>query len=714
MRVLIVGGGIGGLCTALACDKAGVDWLIVEQAQSFTAVGAGIGLGASAMKVLTHLGVDDRVRDMGVFDDQQLYLDLATGERIAQRQLLGDRAAARFGDGHYSVFRPDLIDALATRLPADRVRLAARLVAIDETADAVTAVLEDGERLSGDVLVGADGLKSRVRIHLFGEQEPKFTGVQGWRTVFPRSALPEGLPAAEGLCIWMGRNRSATMYPIRDDLVYSGAFAPAAEIHEESWTSEGGIEQLRAAFTGACDAIQATIDVIEKSAQTLFLTSLFYRDPLPSWSRGRITLLGDAAHPCPPSTGQGAAMAIEDAYTLAACLSKPGADIAAALREYEQRRLPRTRRLLATALPLQRLVAIDDPVEIRAAHGRFRGLERLDPLGEAQFGWIVAHDPIEAMSQSPADAARADGALPCPLERAEARRAFQAWQDALTAEDHAAGWIGERTGYERFLGELSGSSRDVRVEEVSAGGVPALWVGDGPVTVLHVHGGGYTMGSARSSVGLAYRLSRALGARVLVPDYRLGPEHPYPAALDDVQAAYEWLATQGAQTVVLTGECAGGGLAVALALRLRDNHGHQPAAIAAFSPFADLTLRSPSIDANSGRDGWFTRNSLIIAAASYLHGHDPADPDVSPLHADLTGLAPMIIHAACDEVLADDARRLAALAGEAGVPVELHLKKDTVHSFVLFDTLSEAHETLRSTADFIRPHLAARDHASGR
>jgi len=211
--------------------------------------------------------------------------------------------------------------------------------------------------------------------------------------------------------------------------------------------------------------------------------------------------------------------------------------------------------------------------------------------------------------------------------------------------------------------------------------------------VLHLHGGGYTMGSARGAAPLAGRQARALGGWALVPEYRLAPEYPFPAALEDVLAAYRTVADR---RVVVTGECAGGGLAISLAVAARDEGLPLPAAIDVVSPFCDLELRSPSIDDAATRDPWLTRQRLRQMAASYIHGADPADPRISPLHADLRGLPPLMIRAAATEALADDARRLADAARAAGVDVELELVEDSVHSFVLFDFLPEAGEAVRT------------------
>jgi salicylate hydroxylase len=201
---------------------------------------------------------------------------------------------------------------------------------------------------------------------------------------------------------------------------------------------------------------------------------------------------------------------------------------------------------------------------------------------------------------------------------------------------------------------------------------------------------------------LASRLAQAVGDWGLIPDCRLAPEHAYPAALDDVVAVYGWLAREhGAQRSVVSGECAGGGLAVAMAVRLRDAGAMLPAALHVVSPFCDLTLANLAANNTSDRDPWLRRDRLRVSVASYIHTADPDTPLISPVNADLRGLPPLLIQAAEREALRDDATRLAEVAAAAGVPVTVELVQDTVHSFVLFDFLPETRSALDQFADHV-------------
>jgi salicylate hydroxylase len=252
----------------------------------------------------------------------------------------------------------------------------------------------------------------------------------------------------------------------------------------------------------------------------------------------------------------------------------------------------------------------------------------------------------------------------------------------------------------------------VAVEEFDCDGVAAVRVtpaggaSDESTVVVHLHGGGYTMGSARGAVNLAARLAGAVGGWALVPDYRLSPEHAFPAALDDVATVHSWLMRRyDPARVVISGECAGGGLAVSVAIRLRDAGHALPDLVHVVSPFADLTPAGADARPDPASDPWFTPDRLRILAASYIHGTDPSDPKVSPATADLHGLPPLLIQAAAGETLAGDARRLAERARSAGVDVTLELVQDTVHSFVLFEFLTESGAALNQLAALL--HNAA-------
>ena len=652
MRVIVAGGGIGGMATAIALGKAGFEPLVLEQGSEHRELGAGLGLAANAMKALAYLGAADSIRQTGVATEANIWCSLEDGSQISTQPLAP--VAERFGDAYYCAHRGDLLDSLVRLVPRERIRLNARVVGFEETGRGVTAHLGGGEAVAGDLLVGADGLRSSVRAALNGTEEARFTGTVTWRALIPRERIPAKF--GPNIVVWLGPNRHAMLYSVRPDLFNLSGFVPAEEVHREIWAPSPDVDDLRRSFAGACDDVTGLIEEAEEA----LITPIYFRDPLESWGTDRVVLVGDAAHPSPPSAGMGAAMALEDAVVLARCLERRRSEgVAGALTEYAALRMARTRRMLIASRNNLAYFNESDPVQIRARNGRFQGMQRLDPVGETTTGWLYSYDAASAV----AEPAKSVAAHAEPFHRPEARRAADLWRTALALEDRAKLWRGERAGYERFCLREFDAPDTLSIEELSCNGVPALRIvplgagnGDGPA-VFHLHGGGFVLGSARASAELAGRLAARVGGWALSVDYRLAPEHPYPAALDDVVSAYRWLVEETDAEIVVSGECAGGGLAVSLALALRDGGERLPAMIHAVSPFCDLTVSSASVGAAGGRDPWLERDFLRVLAASYLHDADPTSPLVSPVYADLSGLPPLLIHAAADEALLDDARR---------------------------------------------------------
>ena len=713
MRVIIAGGGTGGLAAAIALRKAGLDPLVLEQAPEFTAIGAGLGLYANAMKALSYLGADAYWRQTAARIDVSEQRGLNDDQLITSSSL--EPRAAKYGEPYYCGHRADLLASLLMALPPECVRTGSRVVSFEETARDVRVQLASGEEVRGDLLVGADGLRSATRQLLMGEREARFTDVVVWRGLIPREKVPGRYDAK--IMAWFGPRRHVLLYPLRHDRhpdsVYSlSAFVPATEVHRESWTASGDLADLHASLADACQGMHDLLALMNDA----LITGIYFRDPLETWGSDRVTLLGDAAHPAPPSAGQGAGMALEDAVMLAACLQRAGTgNERAALREYEFRRQPRTKRMLESSRVNLRNSQTSDPVQVLARNGYYRGLERLSPAGPPMQEWLLAHDPVAAALRSPAEFAR-DLAVPGnPLRRPESRRAFDLWRAALTGEHRAAGWLGERQGYAEFVrARLHPAGGSLPTASVSCDGAPALRVGRPPAApavsdsrapvVLHLHGGGYVMGSAELSAPFAGRLAEAVGGWSLVPDYRLAPEHPFPAALHDAVAAYRWLAREYPRApIIVSGECAGGGLALSLALALRDEQGvRMPAGIHVVSPFCDLALAAEHPSPAAVTDPWFNRITLIQLAACYLHDTDPGQALVSPVRADLSGLPPLLIQAAEPEALFSTAERLAEQARGAGVPVTFSPAADSVHSFILFDFLPEADRALAEFAAFAR------------
>jgi epsilon-lactone hydrolase len=253
---------------------------------------------------------------------------------------------------------------------------------------------------------------------------------------------------------------------------------------------------------------------------------------------------------------------------------------------------------------------------------------------------------------------------------------------------------------------------DVVVTEVTAGGVPAHWLaapGTDPGRVLlFLHGGGFELGSVRSDGELAARLGRASGMRVLFPEYRLAPEHPFPAAIDDVLAAWRWLRDGqdlNAASLAVAGDSAGGGLATALLVATRDAGQALPAAAVLMSPTVDLTSSGASMTERADQDPISTPAMLAQFAADYLAGADPKTPLASPLFAALAGLPPLLIQVGTADLLLSDSERLAAAAAQAGVDVTLEIGEGLPHVYPLLLGTPEAAQATEQAGKFLRARV---------
>jgi monoterpene epsilon-lactone hydrolase len=253
---------------------------------------------------------------------------------------------------------------------------------------------------------------------------------------------------------------------------------------------------------------------------------------------------------------------------------------------------------------------------------------------------------------------------------------------------------------------------DVRTSAGELGGVPVVFVeivgAESAGVIFHVHGGGFALGSAASSVGFVADLARKAGMSAVTVDYRLAPENPYPAALQDVTAAYEALLERevGGRRIVVSGESAGGNLALALLVAGKSQGLAMPAATVLFSPMTDLTVAGESFTTKADVDPNITAAAIRTRVGDYLDGTDPADPLVSPIYADLSGLPPLLVQAGSHEVLVDDATRLATRAAADDVAVILDVTPEVGHVFQAFSALlDEADEALARAGGFLRAHV---------
>jgi salicylate hydroxylase len=384
LTVAVVGGGIGGLTAALALLRAGLDVHVYEQAQELREVGAGIQIGPNASRILHGLGLADRLDAAAVRPAVWRQRRWDDGRTLLQAAL-GDAVVEAFGFPYYQIHRSDLLAALLGALPQERIHAGRRLVSITAEEDRVVAGFEDGGRVAADALVGADGIHSTVRSWLFGPEQPRFTGCVAYRGLIPAERVAELELPLEAQS-WIGPGRHFVHYYVRNRRLLNFVAALGdATWTRESWTDRGDVAELRAAFEGWHPDVRA---ILERVGET-FVWALFDRPPLERWSAGRVTLLGDACHPMLPFMAQGAAQAIEDAATLAACLAG-AADVPAALRRYESLRLPRTTKIQALSAQNQERFHLPDGPAQQARDAELA--ERPEDWAVGAIAWIYGHD----------------------------------------------------------------------------------------------------------------------------------------------------------------------------------------------------------------------------------------------------------------------------------------------------------------------------------
>lgn len=387
ISIAIIGGGIGGLTAGLALLDAGFDVHVYEQARALREVGAGIVLTPNATRVLQCLGLGAKLELLGV-------APLAWRQRRWDdgRTLLCTPLARTAGAPatFYTSHRADVVAMLINALPVERLHIGHRLVALTDCDDRVEAQFDNGARIKADMVIGADGIHSSVRGLLFGPEQPRFTGCVAYRGMVPAERLGRlELPLESQL--WMGPGKHFVHYFVQNgQLVNFVCLIDQDSWTKESWTEPGEVTDAHAAYAGWHDQVQSIIS----AADEIFIWGLFDRAPLPRWSAGSVTLIGDACHPMLPFMAQGAAQAIEDAATLAAVLVQPAADIPRALRRYESLRLPRTARIQVTAAGNKTRNHLSDGPQQRERDSNMS--QGVADWSIGASAWVYEHDAMAA------------------------------------------------------------------------------------------------------------------------------------------------------------------------------------------------------------------------------------------------------------------------------------------------------------------------------
>jgi salicylate hydroxylase len=385
LSVAVIGGGLGGLTAALSLLQAGFDVRVYEQARTLGEVGAGIQVSPNASRLLHGLGLAEPLARTAVRPlawHQRRWDD----GRTLVRTPLGDRIEEVFGYPHYQVHRADLLALLAAALPPERLHLAHRLTDLADHGDRVELRFAGRESAEADLVVGADGIHSRVRRLLFGPDDPRFTGCVAYRGLVPAERLA-GLGLEVTAQVWMGPGRHFVNYFV--DARRHVNFVAVVEQDtwtRESWTDRGDVGEALAAYAGWHPQVRGILGAVDE----IYVWALFDRTPLERWSAGRVTLVGDACHAMLPFMAQGAAQAMEDGAALAACLAADPGDPGAALARYDALRVPRATSVhAASAANKARFHLPDGPAQ------RARDAQMAAGATDWSYGavaWIYGHD----------------------------------------------------------------------------------------------------------------------------------------------------------------------------------------------------------------------------------------------------------------------------------------------------------------------------------
>ena len=353
-HILIAGGGIGGLTAALALLKRGFDVDVYEQASELREVGAGVQLSANGLRALHELGVLDALSKLACEAEGKEIRLWNSGQTWPLFEV-GLESVERYGFPHYLTYRPDLLAVLADgvrREKPDAIHLNSRCTDFEQSAHGTHGVTlhyeSDGgnKAATGDALIGADGVHSRVRQGLFGDDKPAFTGMVSWRGVIPMEKLPLHMRRMVGTN-WVGPGGHVVHYPVHrgEYMNFNGIIEVDDDWQVESWSASGTHAECHACFAGWNADIHCMID----NFTTPYKWALMGREPLAKWSVGRVSLLGDACHSMLPMLAQGAVMALEDGYVLGRALeaaNADGADVVQGLARYERARIERTTKVV--------------------------------------------------------------------------------------------------------------------------------------------------------------------------------------------------------------------------------------------------------------------------------------------------------------------------------------------------------------------------------
>ena len=384
--ISIIGGGLAGLAAANALARFGFEVEVFEQSRALGEIGAGISISSQAVKALRGIGLGEKLAAVGNASEGIQTRNMQTGEPLEFRP----SPASRYGAPHYFVHRADLLNALASGLDPATLHLDHRLTALEEGQSGVTLTFANGVTRQADIVIGADGVHSVIRRALYGDDNPTYTGQSVWRALLKGNDVPPEVLEPSGSTQWWGPGCHLVSYYLRGrEVVNVVTQEDTDKWVEEGWSIAGDPDEMRASFPNPEPRLKTLLGLVTQCSKW----GLFTRPLTHDWGRGRIQLIGDAAHAMLPNAGQGAAQSFEDAYTLARWLDAERNDPAQALRQFRRIRIPRVHGVQRTSLAAARM-----------KHMRDRDVQK-DRLAKAGgnigFGWIWEYDPVASWDKVP-------------------------------------------------------------------------------------------------------------------------------------------------------------------------------------------------------------------------------------------------------------------------------------------------------------------------
>ncbi|WP_227937443.1 FAD-dependent monooxygenase [Alkalihalobacillus deserti] len=382
-KMIIVGGGIGGLAAALAAAEAGQKTTVLEQAPEFGEIGAGIQMGPNAMAVLDRFGVGKEIEKIAVFPKRLVLKDTFTGEELSALDL-GEEFKEKYGFPYIVLHRSDLHFALldaCEKSPLVNLITDQHIEKIEETTDGVVAIKASGEKVVGKALIGADGLWSKTRAY-FSDDKAICAEYVAYRGTIPISEISDDANMdMDDVIMWIGPNHHVVQYPVRRGELYNQVVVFKSLNYKEDSDDWGTPEEMDQVFEGAHPLVEKALSFIERQIRW----PMYDREPIDNWTKGNICLLGDAAHPMLQYLAQGGGQALEDASYLADVLKKHGKNYEAAFKAFQEERIPRTARVQRNARVWGEIIHAEDPTSILLRDTIFK---QRDAKDFSQVDWI--------------------------------------------------------------------------------------------------------------------------------------------------------------------------------------------------------------------------------------------------------------------------------------------------------------------------------------